>query len=292
MDIDLFGRLRGLDHLVLPVADLEAASARYAALGFQVGARNRHPWGTENRLVQFRHTFLEPIVYAGDKRPRKPAKGDFSFARFVDDFRRAHGEGFAMLVLGSTDDTDDQQKFDAAGIGGFRPFRFERAGVRADGSPMRVGFSLTFAADTALPDAGFFTCKQHNPADFWNPAFQRHDNGALDVTAAVMVAENPSDHHIFLSAFAGSRDIRSTSLGVTIPLARGGEIEVLTPRAFARVYGSEPPATPTPRFVAFRVATGDMAAATARALAAGGREIGDRVAVDACATLIVFEPAA
>ncbi len=44
---------RRIDHLVLAVRDLDAAGLFYERLGFQVGARNRHPWGTENRIVQF-----------------------------------------------------------------------------------------------------------------------------------------------------------------------------------------------------------------------------------------------
>ena len=50
---------RGIDHLVLAVHDLDAAGDFYEKLGFRVGARNRHPWGTENRIVQFPHIFLE-----------------------------------------------------------------------------------------------------------------------------------------------------------------------------------------------------------------------------------------
>lgn len=44
---------RGLDHIVHAVRDLDAAAALYKSLGFTVGARNRHPWGTHNYIVQF-----------------------------------------------------------------------------------------------------------------------------------------------------------------------------------------------------------------------------------------------
>ena len=40
-----------------------------------------------------------------------------------------------------------------------------------------------------------------------------------------MVADNPTDHHIFLSAFAGERELQSTSAGITIATPRG-EIQV------------------------------------------------------------------
>ena len=43
---------RGLDHIVHAVRDLDAAAAFYRRLGFTVSARNRHPWGTHNHIIQ------------------------------------------------------------------------------------------------------------------------------------------------------------------------------------------------------------------------------------------------
>ena len=52
---------RALDHLVIPAHNLTAQADFYRRLGFQVGSRNRHPWGTENHIVQFDGQFLELI---------------------------------------------------------------------------------------------------------------------------------------------------------------------------------------------------------------------------------------
>jgi hypothetical protein len=53
---------RPLDHLVLGTTDLDQLAGEFEALGLRVGTRNRHPWGTENRLIQFvDETFLELI---------------------------------------------------------------------------------------------------------------------------------------------------------------------------------------------------------------------------------------
>ena len=49
---------RGLDHIVHAVRDLDAAAALYQRLGFQVGARNAHPWGTHNHIVQMPGFFI------------------------------------------------------------------------------------------------------------------------------------------------------------------------------------------------------------------------------------------
>jgi catechol 2,3-dioxygenase-like lactoylglutathione lyase family enzyme len=50
---------RGLDHIVHAVRDLDAAAELYRGLGFTIGARNRHPWGTHNHIIEFAGVFIE-----------------------------------------------------------------------------------------------------------------------------------------------------------------------------------------------------------------------------------------
>ncbi len=62
---------RGLDHIVHAVRDLDAAGELYARLGFTVGARNAHPWGTHNRIVQFSGFFVELLTIGGTGENRR-----------------------------------------------------------------------------------------------------------------------------------------------------------------------------------------------------------------------------
>ncbi len=55
---------RGLDHIVHAVHDLAAAADFYRRLGFAVGSRNRHPWGTHNHIVQLDGFFVEILTVA------------------------------------------------------------------------------------------------------------------------------------------------------------------------------------------------------------------------------------
>src|SRR3712207_7666441 len=89
---------RAIDHLVLAVRDLDAAGRFYGRLGFQVGARNRHPWGTENRIVQFPGSFLELITVGEGAEIEPHAPGRFGFGAFVRDYLTRR-EGLATLVL-------------------------------------------------------------------------------------------------------------------------------------------------------------------------------------------------
>lgn len=248
---------RSLDHLVIGCPDLDAAGGMLEQLGFVVGGRNRHPWGTENRIVQFSdETFLELITVA--EPGLIPAHGErhFSFGAFVRD-ALARRPGLSMLVLRSTDAKADAAAFEAAGIGDFRPFDFARKGRRPDGSETELAFSLAFAADAAMPECGFFTCQQHFPQNFWSGAAQAHPNGARGIARVSLVAENPSDHHIFLAAFADNREMRATSTGIEIE-AGLGLIEVTSPEGFAFRYGEAPPAMERPFFAGIEIAGADL----------------------------------
>jgi catechol 2,3-dioxygenase-like lactoylglutathione lyase family enzyme len=250
---------RGLDHLVHAVHDLDAAGDFYRRLGFTVGARNRHPWGTHNRIVQFPGCFIELLTIGEPEKITQAEQGTFSFGAFMRDFL-GRGEGLAMLALESRDAQADAEGFRAAGIGDFAPFHFEREGQRPDGTTVKLGFSLAFARDSRAPDAGFFVCQQHYPQNFWDPAFQTHANGATGIAAIVLVAENPTDHHIFLSALTAVRDLQATSTGVTVETPRGA-IQAMDPAAFRLHYGIEPPDVGRgARLAAARFSVRDLAA--------------------------------
>lgn len=229
---------RGLDHIVHAVRDLDACGALYERLGFIVGARNRHDWGTHNRLVQLPGFFIELLTVA---EPEKLGTDGFSrlFGAHNRDFLARH-EGLSGLLLESRDAAADAALFRDAGIAASEALRFEREGRRPGGMPIRLGFSLAFARDPAGAEAGFAACQHHHPENFWTPAFQAHRNGVTGVAGVVMVAENPSDHHIFLSALTGERELLATSSGITVQTPRG-TIQVMEPSAYERHFGVAPP---------------------------------------------------
>src|SRR3954468_9581247 len=232
--------LRGLDHIVHAVRDLDAAADFYRRAGFMVGARNRHAWGTHNHLVQLPGFFMELLTVA------EPDKltGE-GFPALFGDFNRkflAHHEGLSFMMLESEDVAADAAQFHSAGFARSDALTFERAGKGPDGSTVTVGFSLAFACDPRAPEIGFAVCRQHSPQLFWNPALQQHANGAIGVAGAVLVAENPTDHHIFLTAFSGVRELHAGSGLLTAPTARG-DIRIMDRAAFQTRFGVEPPDT-------------------------------------------------
>src|SRR5262249_30520956 len=149
-------------------------------------------------------------------------------------------EGLSFVILESAAVAADAISFAQAGISASKVLPFEREGRRPDGTAVKIGFALAFARDVHAPDIGFAVCKHRYPEHFWNPEFQNHRNTASTIAGVVLVAENPSDHHIFLSAFTGVRELHASSSGVSAPTPRG-DIRIMEPAAFEDRYGSHAP---------------------------------------------------
>jgi catechol 2,3-dioxygenase-like lactoylglutathione lyase family enzyme len=284
---------RRIDHLVVAVHDLDQAATFYQRLGFRVGARNRHPWGTENRIVQLPDSFIE-LITVGEGAAIAPHRASaFSFGAFVQDYLRDR-EGLAMLVLDSQDAKADAALFSESGIGSFEPFHFERSGRRPDGSETKVAFTLAFTSAENSPKAGFFVCQQHFPENFWNPEFQRHDNQATQISSVTLAAPSPERLRTFLSAFTGVQPASPDGDDLSFRFAES-HIDVLRPDDAAEIYGSVEAELDQPSFVAFAVRSEDIHRQAQRLDSAEipYQHIGSRLIVPASAAFgvaIAFEP--
>ena len=243
--------MRRIDHIVVAVRELERASELYCRLGFHVGARNQHPWGTENRLIQFGSSFIE-LITVGDAAHRIGAHQQrrFNFGAFVREYLEEH-EGIAMLALSSGDAVSDAARFAEQGIGDFEPFYFERKAIRPDGAETKVAFTLAFARDPAASEIGFFVCQQRFPENFWNPTFQQHANLATDIAAVTLATSNPEGHAEFLTQFSDAERQSCANGNLRFALA-GGRIEVDSGEA-------RPQSTRLPSLASVSVRVTDMA---------------------------------
>ncbi len=290
-------RPRGLDHVVAATRDLGLAAEAWSRAGFRLTPLARHPWGTENRLVQLDGAFVEILGIGDGAAIPEATESAFSFGAYNRDFLAAHGDGLSMLVLESTDQAADRAAFAEAGLRTWDPFGFERIAVTPEGEERRVGFDLTFTGFSGAvtePDMGFFTCRQRFPENFWRAEYQDHPNGAVALAAVVLVAPDPSDFHEGLAAFAGVRELAASSYGLEIATPRG-VIEVLTPAAYRWRHGAAAlPEEPTTLvFKGLRFAVADIGRATETVIA-GGFEVSDHtggfVVTDLGGASLAFEP--
>lgn len=247
---------RGIDHIVHAVRDLDAAAALYRRLGFTVGARNHHPWGTHNHIVQLSGFFIELLTVA------EPDKlGTYGLSTLFGAFNRdflSRTEGLSLLILESHDAKADAAAFANAGIAKSGAMRFDRDASHPNGTKLNVGFSLAFAESDCAPMIHFATCQQHFPENFWNAAFQQHANGAQSIGGVVIVAGKPAEYRAFVSTFTGVSDLRS-SVNVVVAKTPRDDVATMDPVGFRSVFGSgAPPVNAGGRLAAVRLAVGDL----------------------------------
>ena len=227
---------RGIDHLVLCVNDLELGAGFYRKLGFTTTPRARHPWGTDNCLIQLTGSFFELLTVARPSLISAAGPKTFSFGAFNQKFL-ALREGMSMLVFESKDAEADREEFIARGLPPYHKFYFERKAKLPDGSQVSLAFSLAFATDPRMPQAGFFCCQQHAPQYFWKAEYQSHANGADKILEVIMVAESPESFSGFFSKLQEPDSVVMEESELTIHTPRG-TIRVLTPAEAGRRYGA------------------------------------------------------
>jgi catechol 2,3-dioxygenase-like lactoylglutathione lyase family enzyme len=100
--------LRGIDHIVIAVRDLAAASADYASLGFTVTPGGEHTGGaTHNALISFADgSYFELIAFREPDRPQDHKWWE----------RFAKGEGTVDFALLADDVANEAARLTAAGI--------------------------------------------------------------------------------------------------------------------------------------------------------------------------------
>jgi catechol 2,3-dioxygenase-like lactoylglutathione lyase family enzyme len=124
--------LKGIDHLVIVVPELEAASASYRELGFTVVPGGRHPIGTHNALIAFADgSYLELIAFFEPNAQHRWYQ------------RLQQGGGLIDFCLQTDDLAGDAGAFRAAGVTLADPRPLSR--VRPD------GYKLSWVL--AIPDA-------------------------------------------------------------------------------------------------------------------------------------------
>jgi hypothetical protein len=250
-----------LDHLVVAADDVETLGTFYTALGFQVGATNTHPWGTQNKIIQFDRHFIELIALPEDAPSVSETSSEYPFAGYLREYLRWR-QGCAMFVRTTDDAPALHAVWRQTGLGAPGMLHFERLAVGPDGTPVRVAFSLAFARSSADTQGfGFFACQHHEPGNFWIPTRQVHQNAVTGVRKTVFVSDTPADTAAFLAEAMAADSAHGSSDGMSKLAIDGSELAVLTRDLAAQTYGVEAPAA---GIFAIHFATRDLAAMKTR----------------------------
>lgn len=188
----------GLDHALIGVADLEAARAAWARLGFTLTPRGRHTgWGTANYCIMFPYDYLELL---GVVDPQQ-------FTNNLDRFLAERGEGLLSLSFASSDIEASAQRLSENGVTHGGPKNLSRALELPEGA-VQPAFRLLHPAPEASPAFPAFLCQHLTPELVWQPQWTSHENAATAVRRVRVACRHPGEAVPAYAAFFGEENLQ------------------------------------------------------------------------------------
>ncbi|MBL8894483.1 MAG: VOC family protein [Rhizobiales bacterium] len=268
--------MRGLNHLVLTGHDLDRMRDHYEALGFTLAPRGRHPFGTDNAVIQLLGCYLELLAVARPQDVPEHGANSFSFAAFNRDYVARH-EGFAMLVFDTPDARADIAAWQKAGLKTYEPFDFQRAAKLPSGEEITVGFSLAFTRAAIAPWIGLFACQHYRPDYYEQERYLAHANTAQGVREVWISGDGALALCDFMAKLTGL-EAQPESADKVFFTTRTGDLVLAAPQAFAAAFGEAPPHPQDgPHLAGLTIGCRDLSPLAGRNL----QKIGDRLVLPA-----------
>ena len=226
-----------LDHCGCIVQDLAHGAAKWERLGFTLtpisrqrgalpGREGFHPWATANRCAILGNTYLE-LIGTVDAAAFNP------WAKFL-----SKNEGVHIFAL-RCESADRAYAALAERTDALLPPVPRERVLDVDGEPRTMRFRNIFSRDERWPEARYLVIEHQTPEYLWQRRYQSHENGARDLIAVTMVAENPTTLLPRMTALGAALDKRDAD-GFTARLPGGGSVRVLASDVYAERYGYEP----------------------------------------------------
>jgi len=173
--------IRGLDHVVILVRDLDRAQDTYRRLGFTVTPRGYHSLGSQNHCIMFGRDYLELMALPASTPPA---------LRYFADFL-SRGEGVGALALATDDAAAAYAELTQAGIAAAAPLSLSRP-VENLGE---ARFTLVQLAPAATPGFQTFLCQHHTREIVWRSEYQEHALGVQSIDAVAVAAPDPDRYY-------------------------------------------------------------------------------------------------
>ncbi|HTO70057.1 MAG TPA: VOC family protein [Myxococcota bacterium] len=196
--------IHSLDHAIIAVRDLHAATHAYARLlGRAPSWRGEHPgWGTANALFRVANMYLELLGVAGEG----------SFARHLSERLERDGEGLAGLAFGTDDADDCARTLRERGLEPAEPV--EQSGHERDSGAKRAWRNV-FLPQSCTRGVMMFAIEHRSPADALPLAGLECARGS---------AVEALDHVVVRSAHPeATRELYGEKLGLRLALDRSFE---------------------------------------------------------------------
>jgi catechol 2,3-dioxygenase-like lactoylglutathione lyase family enzyme len=241
--------IRGLDHAVILVRDLDRARDTYERLGFTLTPRGFHSLGSQNHCIMFEHDYIELMAVP------KPHPAFQYFSDFL-----ARGEGVGAIALATDDAAAAHAEIARAGIAAEAPLALSRP-VQDLGE---ARFSLVMLPPAQTPGFRTFICQHHTRDIVWRPEYRSHALGAAQIAGIAVVAEDASRY----AEVFGDKP-RRTGEGLLIETGSAPILVSSAARMSKRLRGADLPRLAPPFVTALFIRVVDRARAAA-ALRRGG----------------------
>ena len=219
--------IRGIDHAIIGVRDLDAARDQFERLGFTAAPLGNHVGkATANHCIMFADSYLELL---GINEPDEPD------TLGLDAFLAARGEGLVKIALGTPDADAARAAIEARGFSPTGPDDLARP--LTDRPDAIVRFRNLQIPEGETGGLGTFLCGHKTPELMRPPGAMDHANGARNLAAAAAVLDD-------VEAVAGpwARLLGRPAAGGVLDVGRG-HVYLATPSGAA---GSPGPYGPLP----------------------------------------------
>ncbi len=238
--------IKGIDHVMIIVPDLDQAAQAWARFGFDVQPRGVHKGlGTANNLMILDEDYIELLGVL------EPMPNNLRYKEIGE-----QGGALANVALG-TDGADlAHAAWTEAGLDPEPVIAFDR-GVEIDGRTERAAFRIVRLPHEARPGVGLFVCNHLTPQFVYRPEWRHHANGALGISHVTVVAADPGRHRAAAEKVFGTDAIRRNGEGMTVETGKAPFV-YLTQEAFARRYPGHRPALSGDHAAAMGIRVRDM----------------------------------
>ncbi len=172
--------IRGIDHAVILVRDLDQAQETYSRLGFTLTPRGYHTLGSQNHCLMFGTDYIEllavPIPH--------PAM------QYFTDFL-AHGEGLAAIALATDDANGAHEELADAGVAADAPLDFSRPVILPEGA-RDAAFRIVQLSPAQTPGCRTFLCQHFTRGVVWRPGYTDHPLGVTGIAGFAVASEELS----------------------------------------------------------------------------------------------------
>ena len=241
--------IRGIDHAIIGVRDLDAARAAFERLGFVAAPLGNHVGkATANHCIMFADSYLELL---GINEPEH--LDTLGLGAFLD----ARGEGLVKIALGTPDADAARADIEARGFSPTGPDDLARP--LTDRPDAIVRFRNLQIPPDETGNLGTFLCGHKTPELMRPPGSMDHANGARNLAAAAAVVDD-------VEAVAGpwARLLGRPAAGGTLDIGRG-HVHLATPAGAADSagpYGALPDPLPArPFYLGLRIEVASVEAA-------------------------------